>query len=194
LRSRFPRFALYGLDSSELAVEFCNQRGLDKVVRGDLTAPPRETWPTDGFDLVMFLDVVEHIGDDIGALRAAAKLVKRNGTLLVTVPAYRFLWGAHDVVHHHKRRYTREQIVSTIRAAGFEPVFASYFNTLLFPVVAAARVAGRLFGRDTASDATLPARPINALFRAVFTWERHLLRATTMPFGVSIVVVARPKG
>jgi hypothetical protein len=101
------------------------------------------------------------------------------------------MWSAHDVVNHHHRRYSKGSLVKAIRAAGLKERKLGYFNSLLFPLAAAARVAGRLTGRDDSDDSP-PAGPVNALFERIFRVERHLVGRVPMPVGVSILTLAEP--
>ena len=143
------------------------------------------------YDLIVLLDVLEHIPDDRGTLEALRGKLAPNGRLLVTVPAMPWLWSAHDVAHHHKRRYTARALSRVFEDAGFRVRYRSHFNTLLFPLIVAARAAGKLLGRESGDDA-MPPRPLNSLLKALFASERHLLRRLRLPFGVSLALVAEP--
>ncbi|MBB3472484.1 bifunctional 2-polyprenyl-6-hydroxyphenol methylase/3-demethylubiquinol 3-O-methyltransferase UbiG [Sphingomonas sp. BK345] len=143
------------------------------------------------YDLVAVLDVVEHIEDDVAALAAMRACLKPGGKILIAVPAHQWMWSAHDVVNHHHRRYSKPTLVRAIRAAGLKERGLTYFNSLLFPLAAAARLAGRLTGRDDSDDSP-PAAPLNALFERVFRVERHLVGRVPMPIGVSILTLAEP--
>lgn len=182
-------YEAHGLDAAPIAVDFCHQKGLPNVhlgLLGETDFGRRE------FDLVSFLDVLEHLDDDVDAMTKARALVKKDGLLLVTVPAYQFLWSAHDVSHHHRRRYTRGSLERAVRAAGFEPLFVSYFNSVLFPLIFSARMAGRLLGRGSTSDAEGQPPPlVNKLLHAAFAAEKAVLPKVSMPFGVSLLCVAR---
>ncbi len=143
------------------------------------------------YDLIAVLDVVEHIADDVGALSAMAACLKPGGKILITVPAHQWMWSAHDVVNHHHRRYSKATLKAAIATAGLQPAKLGYFNSLLFPLAAAARVVGRLTGRDDSDDSP-PAKPLNAVFEAIFRLERHLVGRVPMTPGVSIVTLASP--
>ncbi|MBY0520009.1 MAG: class I SAM-dependent methyltransferase [Sphingomonas sp.] len=143
------------------------------------------------YDLIAVLDVVEHIKDDVGALKAMRDCLKPGGKILIAVPAHRWMWSAHDVVNHHHRRYSKRTLVAALRAAGLQPRKLGYFNSLLFPLAAAARVAGRLTGRDDSDDSP-PPPAVNALFERIFRLERHLVGRMPMPPGVSILTLAVP--
>jgi hypothetical protein len=98
------------------------------------------------------------------------------------------MWSAHDVVNHHKRRYTRGTLKAVVAAAGLKLEMLSWFNSLLFPLAATARLAGRLTGRED-SDDRMPPAPVNALFGAVFGLERYALGRLPFPPGVSLVAI-----
>ena len=143
------------------------------------------------YDLVAVLDVVEHIENDVAALAAMRSLLRPGGKILIAVPAHGWLWSAHDVVNHHHRRYSKATLTKAIEAAGLKPVKMRWFNSLLFPLAAAARIAGRLTGRDDSDDSP-PPKPVNALFERVFALERYLVGRVPMTPGVSIVTLAVP--
>lgn len=149
--------------------------------------------PFDGqkFDLVCLFDVLEHIEEDVATLVALRGLLAPQGRLLVTVPAYRWMWSKHDEFLHHKRRYSATELQTKIAAAGMRAEKVSYFNTLLFPLAAAARFKDRLFGSATASGTGVPPSPVNFLFREVFGAERFLLNKLSLPFGVSLFAIIR---
>jgi SAM-dependent methyltransferase len=144
------------------------------------------------YHLVALLDVLEHVDGDQAALESIAAKLAPGGRILVTVPAYQWMWSAHDVAHHHKRRYSRATLRAAAVAAGLGVERIGYFNSLLFPVAAAARVAGRLIGRE-GSDDRLPPAPLNALLRGIFGLERHMVGRVPLPFGVSLFALLAPR-
>jgi SAM-dependent methyltransferase len=158
---------------------------------GDAPLPGLPGIPRGAYDLVAVLDVVEHIEDDVAALAAMRSLLKPGGKVLIAVPAHAWMWSAHDVVNHHHRRYSRTTLDRAIRAAGLVPRKASYFNSLLFPLAAAARIAGKVTGREDSDDSPPPG-PVNRLFEGIFRLERHLVGRVPMTPGVSIVTLAEP--
>ncbi|MGN7998991.1 class I SAM-dependent methyltransferase [Sphingomonas sp. 22176] len=145
------------------------------------------------YDLVAVLDVVEHIEDDVGALKAMARVLKPGGKILITVPAHQWMWSAHDTVNHHKRRYSKATLLAALEKAGLKWRKLRWFNSLLFPVAVAARFAGKLMGKDDSDDSPPPA-VLNKAFETIFGLERHLLGRLPMPPGLSIIVIAEPKG
>lgn len=144
------------------------------------------------YDLVAVLDVVEHVEDDVAALKAMAKLLKPGGKILITVPAHQWMWSAHDVVNHHKRRYSKATLSAALEKAGLEGHKLRWFNSLLFPAAVAARFAGKLSGKDDSDDSP-PPKLLNTVFEKIFRLERHLLGRVPMTPGLSIIVLASPK-
>jgi SAM-dependent methyltransferase len=146
--------------------------------------------PDDGADAALLLDVIEHVDDDIAALRAARRVVRPGGIVMVTVPAYAWLWSGHDVALGHRRRYTASRVRAAVAAAGLRVEHVSYFNTVLFPAIAAVRLAKRLAGAGS-HDLHRPPAAVNDALTALFALERHLVLRPGLPFGSSIVAVAR---
>jgi SAM-dependent methyltransferase len=142
------------------------------------------------FDLVCAFDVIEHVEKDSESLAALGSTLKPGGRLVMTVPALPWLWSRHDVHHHHFRRYTRASLEAALRGAGLTPLKISYFNILLFPVIAGVRFAGRLMRRETGSDDRMPPAWLNGLLERVFGLEQGLVRRFCLPTGVSLLAVA----
>ena len=153
---------------------------------------PALTGVEDGaYDLVAILDVLEHVEEDREALESIARKLRPGGRILIAVPAHPWMWSAHDVVNHHKRRYTRKTLRAVVAAAGLRLEMMSWFNSLLFPLAAAARFAGKV-RRKADSDDKLPPAPLNALFETIFRLERCAVGRVPMTPGVSIVTLAEP--
>lgn len=140
------------------------------------------------YDLIAILDVLEHVEEDRAALAAMATRLRSGGRILITVPAHPWMWSAHDVVNHHQRRYTRATLKAVIAEAGLKIEMLSWFNSLLFPLAAGARVAGRITGKED-SDDKLPPRPVNALFKTIFGLERYAIGRLPFPPGVSLAAI-----
>lgn len=143
------------------------------------------------FDLIAALDVVEHIGDDRATLAALHDLLRPGGWMVITVPAFSFLWSQHDVQHHHRRRYNKAELLRLIEGAGLAPIRVSYFNAVLFPLVAAIRLVRNALGLTGGHDDALPPDPVNSALRRLFAGERHLLARACLPFGTSLLMLAR---
>jgi SAM-dependent methyltransferase len=143
----------------------------------------------DTYDLIAALDVIEHVDEDRASLAGIASKLKPEGRILITVPMHPWMWTAHDVVHHHKRRYTAKALRRAIEDAGLNVDLLSPFNSLLFPLAAAARLAGKATGKQSSDDA-LPPAPVNKLFETIFGLERHLVGRVPLPTGVSLLAIA----
>lgn len=151
---------------------------------------PHHLPPLPPVDLVCLFDVLEHIPDDFAALQSILNNVKPGGHLVLTVPAYQWLWSEHDIAHHHQRRYRAGPLRAMAERAGWHVRRVGYFNAWLLPLVAVYRIKQRLLSRNNPkSDARLPARWVNSLLQRIFASEAHWLRQNTFPCGVSIVAV-----
>jgi SAM-dependent methyltransferase len=193
--SRYGR--AQGADADEGAVQFCHERGVHDVQQ--IAEMPDVPLPFEDntFDLVTALDVVEHIEDDRGALRELYRVIRPGGMLMISVPAYKFLWGAQDEISHHKRRYTTPEIRERMRDAGFKVRRLSYFNTFLFPAIAGVRVLRpyKPGSADLKSDFTMTKPgPANTVLGKVFALEAPVVERTNLPFGVSILCLAYKPG
>lgn len=146
------------------------------------------------YDLIVLLDVLEHIPDDRGALAGLVAKLAPGGRLLLTVPAMPSLWSGHDVAHHHQRRYTPRALEKVVRDAGFRPIHRGAFNSLLLPAVVAVRLVNKLAGRKGGDDDALPPRPVNRLLATLFGAERYFAARGWLPLGVSLALVAQPAG
>ena len=146
------------------------------------------------FDLIAAFDVIEHVEHDIESLGALRQRLKPGGRLIMTVPALPWLWSAHDEHHHHFRRYTRDGLQDALQQAGFRSVELTYYNTLLFPLVAGVRAIKKLFNLAETSDDHLPPAPVNAILRMIFASERFLVGRVPLPIGVSLLAVAESDG
>lgn len=142
------------------------------------------------YDLIALLDVLEHVPDDAGSMKAIIGLLKPGASLLLAVPINPWMWSAHDVAHHHQRRYRKGEIITLAREAGYQVELMSPFNTLLYPPIAAVRLLGKLTGKESSDDA-MPSPPVNRLLDTVFGLEKGLIGRVPMPFGVSLVAVLR---
>ena len=172
------------------ARELANQRKRGEVLAGSL--PDAIPYPAQSFDLVVLLDVLEHIEDDRACLAILATLLKPAGRILLTVPAFPMLWGPHDEAHHHKRRYRANQLRDVITQAGLQLDYISYFNTSLFPLISAIRLLQRLLpSENVARELTIPPPFINSILTALFASERLLLPRFSLPFGVSLLAVLK---
>ena len=154
-----------GLDSDELAIQFCASKGLGKGQIGDICAMPFEPGV---FDLVIATDVIEHVDDDRAALGEIVRVLNEGGKVLITVPAFPSLWGLQDIVAHHKRRYRLGPLLQRMREAGLEPHRYYHFNYLLFVPIWVARRLMRWLGIKLKSELELNNPLLNRLLSGIF--------------------------
>ena len=180
-----------GVELSETSVALARKRGVGEVVEGSVLEMP---FAADSFDLAVCLDVIEHLQDDRGALRELRRVLAPGGALLVTVPAYRWLWSGHDEINHHHRRYNRRTLLAAAREAGWSCEFATYFNSLLLPVAIVLRALDRVNPRTTESslDLWVPPAPLNWLLQQPLNLEAAAIgRGRPIPAGLSLLAVLR---
>lgn len=175
-----------GLEVDPAARQIASER-LGRPV-GSSSLPELEGIADASYDLIALLDVLEHVQADVDSLVTIRAKLKPGGRILLTVPANRWMWSAHDTVHHHFRRYNGKDLKRVIGAAGLNTDLLTHFNTILFPVAATFRLLGKITGRDEADDAQ-PIDPLNAAFSSLFGLERQLVGRVPMPFGVSLMAV-----
>jgi SAM-dependent methyltransferase len=183
--------AVTGIELSRTSVALARERGVGEVLEGSVLEMPLAD---DSFDLVASLDVIEHLEDDLGALREFRRAVAPGGALLVTVPAYQWLWSGPDVITHHHRRYTRRSLRAVAERAGWRQVRTTYFNSLLLPVAIMLRVLDRLNTKTTESslDLWVPPQPLNWLLERPLAFEAALIRrGGRIPAGLSLLAVFR---
>jgi len=145
--------------------------------------------PERHYDLIAAFDVIEHIDDDAASLASIATRLKPGGKFVMTVPAHQWMWSAHDTVNHHKRRYSKAGLRRLVEASPMTLDAVGYFNSLLFPVAIAERMASKALGKD-GGDLELPPAPLNAALKRTFAAERHLIGRVPLPPGLSLFAVA----
>jgi SAM-dependent methyltransferase len=180
-----------GVELSPTSVRLACERGIGEVIEGSVLEMP---FSADSFDLAVSLDVIEHLEDDLGALREMRRTVAPGGSLLVTVPAYPWLWSGHDEINHHHRRYTRRSLERVAEEAGWEQVRTTYFNSLLLPAAIILRVLDRLSTKTTESslDLWVPPNPFNWLLERPLALEAAVIaRGGRIPAGLSLLAVFR---
>jgi SAM-dependent methyltransferase len=147
----------------------------------------------ESFDLVTALDVLEHIDDDLSALKELRRTMKTDGTLFVTVPAYGFLWSEHDEALHHRRRYAASELRNKLTRCGFRVQRISYYiSTLFFPILVA-RFLQSIFKKSVEPSTSHILLPnwLNSLLIWILDVERGILNWMNFPFGVSLLCIAR---
>ena len=184
--------AVHGVDISEETIRLCKQRGIEGFVRGDAMKLP---FKDQSFDVIMALDALEHFEDDHAAIQEIRRVARPDALILITVPAFMFLWSHHDEAYQHMRRYTRRELGGKLRQHGLHPRKLTYYSMSLLPPVFLMRKLRSLGSRNEAARSDfflkLP-RPVEALLGGIMNTEISLLRSFNLPFGVSLFCAATP--
>lgn len=187
---------LVGVDLSNCALSLARERAPGaRLVAADAAHIPLAE---KSFDLVFCLDMLEHLPEPEKAASEIFRILEPGAHLVATVPAWQFLFGAHDQALGHFRRYRKSSFQALLKDAGFEDVRVSYYNTALFPPIAVLRTGKRLFSKKRVPDddqqeselRPLP-KPLNSFLEGLLSSERHLLRHMNLPFGVSLIASAK---
>lgn len=183
---------VYGLDASEAALRFCSLRGSTRLLRGSADKLPIKD---ESFDLLCALDLLEHVEDDIGAIKEFHRILKPGGYLILTVPAFMFLWSGHDVALHHKRRYNKRILVNNLKLGGFFVTMNTHWNVILFPGVALLRVINKRKGNRVGEEDLLEMNQlINNVLLQVLRIENLVIKhGVNLPFGVSILCICKKR-
>jgi len=178
----------FGVDLSDHALDHAYARGLKGLVKAEAAALP---FARNSFGSVLLLDVLEHHAQPDQLLREIREVLDPDGVLVVTVPAFQWMWSYADHVLGHYRRYTRAGLSAELTASGFVLERVSYFHSWLLPIAWAFRKLRSLLRRtDSADDFSVPA-PLNRLLLRMALTEARLLKRFNLPFGLSVLGVAR---
>ncbi|MGF1522343.1 MAG: class I SAM-dependent methyltransferase [Leptolyngbyaceae cyanobacterium] len=180
------------MEYDSVAREMSISRGIGMVAAGSL--PDAIPFEPRKFEMIALFDVLEHLDEDVASLQALRHRLKSDGWLILTVPANPWMWSHHDEIHHHRRRYTLRHLRRVVKNAGYEITYVSYFNFLLFPLIATIRLLQKMTGKhQDDGDLTLPSKLANKTLTSVFSFEKHIMaNQISIPFGVSLVLTARP--
>lgn len=178
----------YGIDFSVHALEFSAKRSSEGLALANAEEIP---FASESFDAVVSLDTIEHVKNDSAAIREIARVLKPGGVFIMNVPAFKWLWGPHDVALMHQRRYTARQVSNLLRSQGFHLTKLSYSVFLLFPVV----VLMRMFERRKRGPAEVRLPAVSDLWNdrliRLMETEGKWLKSSSLPWGSSVVAVAR---
>lgn len=181
----------WGIDIAQEAIQFCRMRGIpaDRALVASLLELP---FPDQFFELAFSFDVICNIQNDTAAFAEIRRALKPNGVLIAQLPAYQWLWSAHDVAVGHKYRYTARDLTEKIERAGLRVERITYLNTLLFPLIALMRFARRPAAGDGAeSDLTPLPHVLNGGLSRLFRAEMRYAATRNLPYGISLLVIAR---
>lgn len=179
---------VYGTDFSEVALNFCRKRNFDNIF--SLESIFQKEFHN-YFDLITILDVIEHIANDTEILEKLKLLLKKDGYILITVPAYQFLFGPYDILTQHKRRYIKKSLIKIVKKAEYDIVKISYFNIFLSPLMILSRILSSFTGWN--KDTNIPNKILNKILYNIFKIEKYFLRYISFPFGISIICLAKKK-
>ena len=178
----------WGLDMSPRAITYCKKRGLTRVRIGEAE---KTGLPSGMFDAITLLDVLEHT-DDKKTLREMRRIMAPGGVLIMTIPAYQWLWSQWDVVLHHKRRYERTGLTALLKKEGFKVRKVSYvYSFLVIPVFLIRMIKSRLLSGQYASDFRMSSPVVNYCMLRVSRAEAWIVDHFFVPFGTSLVCVAQ---
>jgi SAM-dependent methyltransferase len=177
-----------GIEPDFWAVEKAKQKKAGHVYQGSL--PNHLPDISKQFDLITLLDVLEHIENDDLSLMVLKKWLKPGGYILITVPAYTFLWSALDDINHHKRRYTWNLLYKRLKKNDYSVIYMSYFNTLLFPLICTFRMMDRFLGNAQHSDVSF-CEFGNHVLKTIFSLEQRWIPQKKFSFGVSLAAIAK---
>lgn len=179
-----------GLENHKSLVEQC-RRGGKNVVFGDVV---NLNFSTNCFDLVVVLEVLEHVEDDLKALRELYRVLKKGGLLFLSVPAFPFLWGNQDLAAGHKRRYKKSELTKLLIKSNFSIMKITYLNFFLFPFISFFRVARKTVSRQKPqldSDYFSKTPWIGSILAFILGTEAFLFTRFNFPFGVTLLCVAK---
>jgi ubiquinone/menaquinone biosynthesis C-methylase UbiE len=176
--------AVDNVDVAPEAVAFMERAGY-QVTKFDGFRLP---FADESYDVVVACDVLEHIDDDVAALKEWRRVVRDGGSILLTVPAYQWLWSSHDVASHHIRRHTVRSIVSRAKAAELRVIQRSYAFFLSLPLFALFRMMDRQRKAPSSSYVALP-RVINQILLKLVQLEARFLRVGRLPWGSSVIAL-----
>lgn len=178
-----------GLDLSLHALEFCKKRGYDRVLAASVTALP---FAEESFDLVVSLDVLYFQGiQDEAALREFVRVLVPGGRILLRVPAYDWLRGAHDRRLSTGHRYTMRELRQKISRSGLIPEMMTYVNCILFPLALLKRLCERWLPEQSTSDSAIELKPLGGLLKGCLLLESRFVNKRPLPFGLSVMGIGR---
>jgi 2-polyprenyl-3-methyl-5-hydroxy-6-metoxy-1,4-benzoquinol methylase len=177
-----------GIDFSELAVEFCKQKGFKNVVKGDVCNLPKK----EKFDVVLCSELLEHV-DDAKAIEQINSVLKPGGIFIFSVPAHKYLWNDNDIISHHLRRYKKEHLQELLQN-NFTQVRLNYWNSSLFlPTLMYYQLQRLQKNRKPVNNLTLIPKMMDSALYGLLKLENKLFHKVSLPQGISIVGIAKKK-
>lgn len=197
LKKLFPKSELNGVDLSDNAIKFSKSRGHKNIFKANALRLP---FKDNKFDVVLLLDVIEHIKNHQKVINEAKRVLNSKGKVIITSPGLSFIWSKFDENQGHQRRYTRHEILDLAQKADLEMDFISYFNFLLSPPIIGVRLLSNLkplaflSSYDRSFNFDVAFKPItNNILKKVFVSEINFIRYIRFPIGISIAAVLSKK-
>ena len=182
---------LSALEMNATAIDISKRNHKDTVEVRQGHCPDDVPFEENSFDLICMFDVLEHIREDAETIELVNRLLKTGGHLVVTVPAYSWMFGPHDEFLHHKRRYSVAKLKTLLKGTELEASYLTYFNSILFPAVAIVRLKEALIKGGRYGANNVPPNLLNRFLEKIFSFERHFIGRFYIPFGVSILSVSK---
>lgn len=177
-----------GIDISEEAIKYCTMKNLGKVKKGNICNLKSKD---NSYKLILATDIIEHINDDLAGMMEMKRVIAPDGSILVSVPAFQFLWGIQDEVSHHKKRYTKNQLEKLINSSGLICQEIFYFNYILFFPILFIRIGLKLFKIKIKSENQINTKIINFILKLIFLLDIKTARYLKLPFGVSLLAIIK---
>lgn len=181
-----------GVELNSEAIDIAKVKSPEiEIITGFL--PDNIGYGDEKFDLIFLFDVLEHVENDHAALVQIKKRLTKGGHLVLTVPAYQFLFGVHDEQLYHFRRYNIYNLAKALKNSGFEIKFKSYFNFWLFPLVLVSRLLEKISKKSSGYVARDDSSPFaSKILYGIMRSEKYLLSlGIKLPFGSSVIMVAK---
>jgi SAM-dependent methyltransferase len=182
-----------GIDMHKPAIDYCSEKYPQFEFQCARVEDIPQEFNSNKFDSIYILDVLEHIDDQVAILKSAQNYLTPSGKILVTVPAFEFLWSPHDDFVHHVRRYTKAGLKKVLEDSGYKVERISYFNSILFPLALIQRLGMRMLNKKLNTHLSTPPTIVNWLFKVIFTQEAWILKRINLPVGLSIIAVVSQK-
>lgn len=180
---------IWGLDNSKKAIEYCKKRGLKNLKLGNAQ---KTHFNPGSFDVITLLDILEHT-DDNKTLIEMKRILKKDGLLIITVPAFYWLWSRWDEIAHHKRRYNKSTLLEVLKKNNFNVIKITYlYSFLLVPVYLIRKIKQKFFSKqEYPSDFRLNNSLFNRMLNLLSFLEFKVAEKIPLPFGTTILVVAK---
>jgi SAM-dependent methyltransferase len=179
-----------GIEPAESVFQY--DREISPMVRRISFPHESRGLPPGHYDLILLLDVLEHLQDDNAAILEVKRLLKQRGSVIITAPAFMSLWGPHDAINQHYRRYTLKEMVDIISASGFHKIWGSYYFGWCFLPVWIIRHIRRITRKEKpAHDFKIPVSLLNTLLLKISCLEFRIVRRWGIPFGSSLFLIAQ---